>query len=278
MSDLKNSIILLLILIVTETYSDNDKIFIQGGHFVMGSDICIKDSIDPLFLFVDTNHLYAETPAHSIYVNSFYISKYETTNKEYCSFLNENKDAVKNEWIILDHDSCRINKNDSVYTCGPEYENRPVLMVTWYGALAFCDWKGGRLPTEAEWEYAAIGGSISKDFKFSGSNQKYDVAIFANSYINSEFAVGTRKPNELGIYDMSGNVNEWCYDWYDKSYYVKTEKTNPKGPKDGVCKVIRGGSWNSSDYRLRNKTRWCARPDNPNDFTIGFRCAFDALD
>jgi formylglycine-generating enzyme required for sulfatase activity len=126
--------------------------------------------------------------------------------------------------------------------------NAPVTQVTWEGAVEFCNHNGGRLPTEAEWEFVAKGGNNSENFQYSGSNTIEDVAWYAaNSYAVTE-DVGTKNANQLDIYDMSGNAQEWCSDWYDWEYYTTGNGDNPQGPETGEFRVVRGGSvYNGAD-------------------------------
>jgi formylglycine-generating enzyme required for sulfatase activity len=229
-------------------------IFVKGGIFKMGG--------------YDRDW---QKPIHEVYVDDFYIGKYEVTYKEYLEFLNSkgvsSNGSYNGEiWIVIAHKYCPISyKNDSYYFKNKYYtdyesgsfnfernfyadnENCPVAFVTWYGAKAYCEWKGGRLPTEAEWEYAARGGNKSKRYKYSGSNNLNDVAwYYSNSGLKTH-EVGTKQPNELGIYDMSGNVGEWCSDWFNYHYYKNSPKNNPQGPSYGKYNhVLRGGA--SDDF------------------------------
>ena len=136
-----------------------------------------------------------------------------------------------------------MGKNPSSFTG----DNNPVERVSWNEAQEFCQklstliGKKYRLPTEAEWEYAARGGNKSKGYKYSGSNTIGDVAWYTSNSGRKTHPVGQKQPNELGIYDMSGNVWEWCYDW--KGSYSSSPQTNPTGPTSGSTRVFRGGSW-----------------------------------
>ncbi|HHD82870.1 MAG TPA: hypothetical protein ENK92_02065, partial [Bacteroidetes bacterium] len=251
----------------------DNMVFVQGGTFQMGSNNGNDD----------------EEPIHSVTVSDFYIGKYEVTNAEYIEFLNakgvsSNGSYGGTEYIDMDDEDCAVGyRNGRFYFRGSSYaedKNCPVIEVTWFGAKAYCKWKGGRLPSEAEWEYAARGGnkrrSVSlsgvEDYKYSGSNNIGSVAWYDGNSDNKTHPVGTKQPNELGIYDMSGNVWEWCNDWYGKYYYQNSPKNNPQGPNSGEYSVLRGGSWSYNDYGCRVADR--GRYDrDAGDYDFGFRFA-----
>ena len=208
-----------------------------------------------------------ESPVHKVTLNSFSMSKYEITNKQYCAFLNEqgNESEGGVEWIDLEvswnNEKCRIYERSGRFYVESGYEDHAVIYVSWYGARAYCTWlskkigKEVRLPTEAEWEYAARGGKKSRGYTYSGSNTVGEVAWYGNNSRLEVHKVGGKSPNELGLYDMSGNVWEWCSDWYDEDYYSSSPSRNPKGPSLGDYKVLRGGSWRglASDCRVANR-------------------------
>ncbi len=206
-----------------------EMVFVKGGSFMMGSDAGGED----------------EKPVHRVTLDDFYIGKYEVTFEEYDAYCN----AVHKE-----------KPDDN----GWGREKRPVINVNWHEANEYCKWLSSqtgteyRLPTEAEWEYAARGGSLSKGFKYSGSDDINSVAWYYENSGSKTHSVGEKILNELGLYDMSGNVWEWCSDWYDERYYSKSQARNPSGPSDGSARVIRGGSWYDGDdgcavsYRLAN--------------------------
>jgi formylglycine-generating enzyme required for sulfatase activity len=211
-----------------------EMIFVEGGSYLMG---CTEEQIkcDP-----------DEKRVHRVSLDDFYMSTYEISNAQYSVFLNMiGADPTgiykKADYIHINKPSCQIKYKNGKFLPKKGKENYPVIEVTWFGAQAFCEWAGGRLPTEAEWEYAARGGQQSKKYLYSGSNKVNQVAWYDRNSNGRLHKKGQKEPNELGIYDMSGNVWEWCYDWYDK--YSKKPQTNPFGPKRGHSKVIRGGSW-----------------------------------
>jgi formylglycine-generating enzyme len=191
----------------------SDMAAVTGGIFQMGSTSGNSD----------------EQPVHSVILKSFWISKYEVTVKRY-------RDYCASDGISM----------PSTPSWG-WHDNDPIVNVSWNDAVAYCQWlssttgKSVRLPTEAEWEIAARGGTKSSGYAYSGSNTIDRVAWYYSNAGNRTHSVGTRTANELGIYDMSGNVWEWCNDWYGP--YSATTQTNPRGPATGTYKVLRGGSW-----------------------------------
>ncbi|MFC2085073.1 SUMF1/EgtB/PvdO family nonheme iron enzyme [Bacteroidota bacterium] len=237
-------------------------IYVQGGTFEMGDTFGDGES--------------DEKPPHNITLDDFYISKYEVTNSQYAEFLNSEGNQREGgvTWLDINDSDCRIEYTGGEYKPESGYEDHPVVEVSWYGARAYCGWFGGRLPTEAEWEYAARGGIESNGYKYSGSDNIEDVAWYSGNSGGTAHAVGTKNPNELGIYDMSGNVWEWCNDWYDADYYDISPDNNPQGPVSGTYKVLRGGSWNNLSRNCRVSYRFRGSPVFTYAF-YGFRVALD---
>ncbi len=240
-----------------------DMIFVSGGEFMMGSNEGESDEIPP----------------HKVELNSFYISKYEVTHEEFIKFLNQKKvnrfGGLGNEvYLDMQDKDCAVGyRNGKFYFKGSKFAlkaNCPLIEVQWHGANAYCRWAGGRLPTEAEWEYAARGGVKSKGYKYAGSNRIEHVAEYDGNSLGATTVVGTKRPNELGIYDMTGNVYEWCHDWYEELYYSSSMRKNPMGPKTGVYKVFRGGSWCIEALYSRVAYRNCDEPSSGGN-TLGFR-------
>ncbi|MDR1345876.1 MAG: SUMF1/EgtB/PvdO family nonheme iron enzyme [Bacteroidales bacterium] len=196
---------------------------VEGGTFTMGS----ANS--------DAEAYSTEKPAHQVTVSGFKIMKYEVTQKQWHDIM----------------DSWPAEEPNSRDGAGDNY---PAYNVSWNDIQAFItklNQKTGkkyRLPTEAEWEFAARGGIRSKGFKYSGSNNISDVAYYRDNSSKTN-PVGSKQPNELGIYDMSGNVGEWCYDW--DGNYTEDTQTNPTGPATGTTKITRGGSWNNGARNCR---------------------------
>ena len=187
-----------------------DMAYAEGGEFIMGDTRGIGDP--------------NEKPSHSVTLDDFYISIYEVTNRQYAAFLTEIGQHADNliVWLDIDDEDSKIFRAEGKYYVIPGYENYPVTEVTWEGAVKFCEWAGGRLPTEAEWEYAARGGKYGNNYFYPGSD---DLNVAGWYWLNSEgdiHPVAELEPNELGIFDMSGNVHEWCGDWYDAGYYSRS--------------------------------------------------------
>jgi formylglycine-generating enzyme required for sulfatase activity len=192
----------------------------------------------------------AEKPVHQVTVSSFYISKYELTQAEWLAVMGNNP-------------------------CEHKCDNCPVENITWDDANDYCRAKSSktgrvyRLPTEAEWEYAARGGNKSNGYIYSGINNIDDVGWFwNNSGGSATHPVGQKQPNELGLYDMTGNVWEWCSDYFDDNYYSNSPSQNPQGASTGFYRVIRGGGW--ADFSCPAAVRLNARYYDHNGST-GFR-------
>lgn len=218
-----------------------------------------------------------ESPVHTVTISSFKMSPYEITNEQFAAFLNDigaSSDGSFNGVIYLDE----IDSNSDIKYIGgmfvptAGFENHPVTVVSWFGADAFCAWVGGRLPTEAEWEFAAKGGILGQGFNYSGSNVLTDVAWVASNSGGDSHEVGTKAGNEIGLFDMTGNAREWVNDWYDANYYSTSPTLDPQGPTTGILKGMRGGSWGDPPASCRVYERG---PLNPvaNTDRIGFRCA-----
>ena len=254
---------------------EGEMIYVLGRNFQMG---CDEKRDAPC----QEN----ERPQHPVTLSSYNIGKYEVTNEEYVIFLNDNGNDYKidepfkgekliyeNKWGIAFHSQGDITT--AYYEVQKGYEKYPVVGVTWYGAVAYCEWlskKTGlkyRLPTEAEWEYAARGGDKSRQYTYSGSNKIGDVAWYAANSNSRTHSTGTKAANELGIYDMSGNVWEWCSDQYEVNYYKGSPTRNPQGGL-GNNRILRGGSAYSLYNICRNAMRNSMAPSSSNDY-FGFR-------
>jgi len=230
-------------------------VFVPGGRFQMGSEEGQDD----------------EKPVHWATVSDFWMSAHEITFSQYDAFCEE---------------TGKQKPDDEGWGRG----SHPVIYVNWSDALAFCEWLSGkigaqvRLPTEAEWEYAARAGGKSIKYpwgnNFDGTKVNFadkNASPFSSSkewddgFANTA-PVGSFPPNDLGLFDMAGNVWEWCQDWYDNEYYRKSPAENPKGPTESKrVRVLRGGSWLSSEDGVRCSNRSVRYPVNTND-NVGFRC------
>ena len=211
---------------------------VEGGTFSMGATSEQDNDADN-----------DEMPAHHVTLGDYYICRYEVTQKEWRAVMGNNQS---------------YNKGD----------NLPVEWVIWNDCLDFINKLNQltglkfRLPTEAEWEFAARGGKQSKGYKYSGSDNIGDVAWYYENSGSKTHQVGTKEPNELGIYDMTGNVWEWCGDWYGS--YSSSAQTNPTGPSSGSGRVLRGGSWSSDARDCRVSDRSYYYPSYRN-YVYGFR-------
>jgi len=214
-----------------------------------------------------------EMPKHKVRISSFLIDIHPVTNEQFVRFLEflAGEKDHKNHDVIRIKDS-RIKRNSGRYTIERGYAQHPVVGVTWYGAIAYSKWVGKRLPTEAEWEVACFGGLENPTYPTGEEIEKKQ----ANFFSTDTTAVMSYPANGYDLFDMAGNVYEWCYDWYEYSYYEHSaqEPDFPKGPVQGVYRVLRGGCWKSLKEDLRCAKRHRNNPGAVNG-TYGFRCAKD---
>ena len=224
-----------------------------------------------------------EKPVHSVYVDAFYMDTYEVTNTEYADFLNakgKHAEAGKT-WFKIGDLLDRIEYVSRTYRPKAGYENHPVTNVSWYGAMAYAAWKGKRLPTEAEWEKAARGGLAG--LKYPWGNTIDSTKANYNQHIQDSTPVGKYPPNGYGLYDMAGNVPEWCLDEYNEDFYKVSPSQNPVAGANSIQwildnyigistrRVLRGGSWGSSARGIRVAYRSEKRAP-ASTFIYGFRC------
>ncbi|MCD6507419.1 SUMF1/EgtB/PvdO family nonheme iron enzyme [Candidatus Poribacteria bacterium] len=241
-------------------------VLIPAGEFEMGDPFNEGDS--------------DERPVHTVYLDAFYIDKYEVTNELYTRFLNDigrNEDDEGHQLLDINDSGCLIEFVGGQYRPKSGYENHPVIKVSWWGAVAYAEWAGKRLPTEAEWEKAARGGLVGKRYPW-GDEISHDMTNYwgtgGRDRWDETSPVGSFPPNGYGLYDMAGNVWEWCADWYDENYYSRSPRRNPKGPDSGEYRVVRGGSWNNDPEWLRVAYRSRYHPRTAY-ILLGFRCAQD---
>ena len=272
----------------------------KGNTYEKDFEIQVIDILDPFFIEVtggtfqmgcENNCRKNETPVHEVVISSFLMSQYEITNAQYVTFLNKMyerrhdklgrfQDPVYGivQYINLEDEHAQIKWDGNAdYTIGRNLSECPVIEVTWFGAMAYANWLGGYLPTEAEWEFAAHGGNTSDNYRFSGSDNAKEIAWYNENSINKPCSnttrthqIGTRIENALNIGDMSGNVWEWCSDWYDANYYSESSSENPKGPDKTRTKVLRGGAWDTSINDLPLTRRTFSAP-NQGANNVGFR-------
>lgn len=280
-------------------------VFTPSGEFLMGDHFGEGDS--------------HEVPVHLVKIDSFYMSPYEITNGQYCEYLNSanstNEIKVVDGLVYASSDDSnnypfcatqiydyksQIGYSDSAFSVmtkdDRDMSNDPMVMVTWYGAVAYCDYYGYRLPTEAEWEYAARSGEYDPYYRFSWgdtishthANYKSDPYYFYDISSTSGFhpdyyigrypytaPVGSFKPNDYGLYDIAGNAWEWCNDWYSTTYYSVSSYDNPLGPLSGTARIIRGGGWYFDAYRCRTAYRFKSSPGTLSYSCVGFRVVLD---
>ena len=216
---------------------------VEGGTFTMGATA-----------EQGSNHSVREVPTHQVTLSTYYIGKYEVTQAEWEAVMGRNPSHFKGD-------------------------SRPVECVSWYDCQEFIrklnelTGKQFRLPTEAEWEYAARGGNKSNRTKYAGGRRIDNVGW----YSGTTHPVGLKRPNELGLYDMTGNVWEWCQDWYDS--YSSASQTNPQGPATGVGRVLRGGGWRTDARCCRLSFREYTSPSDGSSYTstYGLRLVLPSL-
>jgi len=255
-----------------------DMALVPAGDFWMGrSRLWLIDEIN-----WQIRERMDDRPVHRVRLPAFSIEVHEVTNRDYSAFVDATGRAAPYQW--------------GGPTPPPAKSMLPVYNVSWHEAVAYCAWRGRRLPTEAEWEKAARGGAIDRDYPW-GNDYEEEAAIPGAAPPSAGEAtltatprpsrvkkahsgsasgpqpVGSFEPNGFGLYDMSGNVWEWVSDWYGLYYYGVSPIENPQGPADGLYKVIRGGSWADTEPRLGAVYfRNFASPDEQSP-TIGLRCA-----
>jgi iron(II)-dependent oxidoreductase len=215
-------------------------VLVMAGECIMGSN----------------DHRRDERPVHRIYLDVFYIDKYQVTNARYGTFMQATGHKAPGHW------------NKKMYNTS----NQPVVAVSWHDAEAYCRWAGKRLPTEAEWEKAARG-TEGRTYPWGNQWDKTRANIWDGS-LGKTTPVGSYEGGKspYGAYDMAGNGWEWVADWYDRKYYQSSPSRNPMGPARGHAKVLRGGSW----YFIAGVARAATRVRNDPESragSYGFRCA-----
>jgi serine/threonine-protein kinase len=236
-------------------------IFIPAGSFMMGSSI------------TDTDADGDEFPQHEVVLDAFWIDQTEITNAQFAAFLNENgnQEGGGVPWLNLGDEQVQITREGTIFQVVEPYTDYPVIEVNWYGAAAYCAWVGGRLPTEAEWEYAARGPAGNL---YPWGNDQPDCSLAAygpcpgNNMAVGSFPAGA---SWVGALDLAGNVWEWVNDEYDPDYYANSPAENPTGPPVAGRKAKRGGGWSSQPSSLRGAARDVEGANNRFNH-VGFRC------
>ena len=265
-------------------------LFVPADYFIMGIDPAVLGEECALFgRQCDGALLEPSAPQHPVYVNAFYIDATEVTNAAYALFLNEIGDERGCEGHACLVPGSRVQRQGNVYQVDVDFAEHPVHSVTWYGAAVYCRWRGGRLPTEAEWEMAAswqadgnskslypwgnvfeggLTNSCDASCNQAQANGAYDDGYAETAPVTS-FPMGS---SPIGAYDMGGNVWEWAADWFNPRYYAFSPEQNPQGPSEGQGRALRGGSWFDSGVFTATVFRTGLAPHESND-SIGFRCA-----
>jgi len=235
----------------------SEMVVIKGGEFQRGANQGGRD----------------ERPRHTIVLSSFAMDVHPVTNEQFVRFLEVmggERDA--NNQTMIQLKGSRVKRYNGKLIIESGYKNHPVIAVTWYGAVAYAKWVGKRLPTEAEWEVAASTERDGMVYPTGATIERTQANFFGTDTVT----IKSYPPNGYGLYDMAGNVYEWCQDWYEYNYYEisQQEPEDPKGPLQGVYRVLRGGCWKSLEEDLRCSHRHRNNPGSV-DPTYGFRCAAD---
>lgn len=242
-----------------------DMVKIPAGRFMMGS----------------SHGGEFERPEHEVILEDYWMDEALVTNKDFEQFVNQTSYVTTAEnkgtaWGYRDGQYSDIKNLCWRSFAGQGREDHPVIVVSWHDATAYAEWRGKRLPTEAEWEKAARGGLVCKSYPWGENEPTPDNCGFADkltSEVPATVEVRMHQPNGFGLYGMVGHVWQWCSDWYKEDYYAQSPINDPKGTDTGTLKVRRGGSWNvRQEFRLRCANRGAINPEAafPN---IGFRCA-----
>ena len=249
-----------LVLIASLTVALNaaepgDMVRIPAGEFTMGRTKSTPDDKTQMRPKVVLD----DRPVRKVQVSAFSMDAFEVTHEQYAKFAGATKRTVPYHWVSGKGVAGKVP---------PDHATIPVFNVSWQDANDYCKWQNKRLPTEAEWEKAARGGLDDMDYPLGN---KLDEKAARYSSPNGPSQVGKFPPNSYGLFDMAGNVAEWCSDWFDREHYAKNENVDPQGPPTGLYKIIRGGAWSDAAKGLKVYFRNWVRPEQrtPN---IGFRC------
>ena len=262
----------------------DNMILMPGGQFEMGTPLAVIERLQHTYQIRHRDLLIPEVPQHAVYLDPFYLDAYEVTNAQFQTFLDAqpgwNPDRIaphlhNGEYLEHWHGS----------TYPPHLADHPVVYVSWYAAMAYAHWVGKRLPTEAEWEFAARGGLVDAEFPWGAAPADPRRANYADSNIGTTTAVGSYPPNSYDLYDMAGNVWDYCLDEWHADFYASSPGINPVAgnhwfPGDEfqhvtTRRVIRGGSWAGAPVNLRVAYRDSHPPTGAGPH-VGFRCAQSA--
>jgi formylglycine-generating enzyme required for sulfatase activity len=236
-------------------------VLVPAGEFLMGSESWSG----------------SEKPAHTVYLDSYYIDQYEVSVGAYAEFLNEVGNQIegvagKAHWVEEPDPDLHLHRVEGVWQADEGRANHPMNEVTWFGARAFCEWRGARLPSEAEWEKAARG-TDGRTYPWGEEEPTCLMANFAGCYYDSVPVDSYPEwVSPYGAYNMAGNVHEWTNDWYDPEYYANSPYENPTGPESGDYKIFRGASWFNGNFQTRTTYRYPKLPVLTY-MANGFRCA-----
>ncbi|MBN2500062.1 MAG: SUMF1/EgtB/PvdO family nonheme iron enzyme [Anaerolineales bacterium] len=231
-------------------------VYVPEGEFPMGSEI----------------YAGSERPVHNVYLDAYWIDQTEVTNAQYAQFLNEMGNQVEEGSFWFNEG--KIEETDAGWVILEGFGDQPATYVTWYGARAYCEWAGKRLPTEAEWEKAARG-TDERLYPWGDDAPTCDLAQFDECNWET-LPVGSYPDNAspYGALDMAGNVWEWVFDRYDSGYYGLSSSENPTGPEDATWRVMRGGAWDAAALELRTTIRFKVSL-GWGGFSSGFRCVME---
>lgn len=254
---------------------------IPGGEFMIGSDSATASYIAKKYpTDCDISWFSNQFPQHKVKIDTFFIDKYEVTYGEFKNFIKSTNYKPMGNWeeyykILLDTVKMKktFSKNDYnvLLKSIKKIDKFPVVGVTWEDALQYCRWRGKRLPTEAEWEYVAKGKEKNLIYPWG---MEYDSTKANVQNKIGPKPVGSYFPYSYNVYDLGGNAQEWCSDYYDENYYQLKEYDNPSGPKVGKQRVVRGGSWAlNGPFYAQSSTRTTIKIGSNYQNLVGFRCA-----
>jgi formylglycine-generating enzyme required for sulfatase activity len=267
----------------TATVDGMEMVFIPAGSFTMGStQQTISEAIQNCRIYSDncqTDFFEDQFPPHDVNLDSYWIDQTEVTNAMFAAFLNDqgNRAQGGTTWLDASGSRTRIHQEGDEWVVDSGYESHPVTQVSWYGAQAYCQWAGRRLPTEAEWEQAARGVD-GRRYPWGNSQPTCQVTNF-DECTSDTSPVGAypQGASPYGVQDLSGNVWEWVADWYGAEYYANSPPNNPQGPVSSDGRVMRGGSWGTSPAFFEATYRVTNTPEDSDNFS-GFRCAVSHSD